>query len=101
MGTIITYHQGIEISKTGYSMDKAYIMRENQLKEIEEKSRENYMKMINNNRGSHMRIMGEIMSDDDENESISGNESSDSKRKKKKSMKRVTKNLTDNRGREL
>jgi len=48
-----------------------------------------------------MRIMGEIMSDDDENESISGNESSDSKRKKKKSMKRVTKNLTDNRGREL
>jgi hypothetical protein len=52
--------------------------------------------MIKNNRGSHMRIMGEINSDDDGAYESSGNESSDSNVWKTKN-KNLKKNMTDNR----
>tara|TARA_B110000285_G_scaffold228547_1_gene291702 strand:- start:1332 stop:1520 length:189 start_codon:yes stop_codon:yes gene_type:complete len=62
--------------------------------------------MIANNRGSHMKIMGEITSDDDAYESnTSGNESSDSNvwknKKNKKHRGGSSKNLTDNRERPM
>ena len=60
--------------------------------------------MVANNRGSHMKIMGEITSDDDAYESnTSGNESSDSNvwKNKNKKIRGSSKNLTDNRERPM